>query len=212
MNLFKTWLDRIVLVCIVIIVFTIGYFAGKDLNWTVFDLDYSITLVDVVSLIATFLSLVVTIWVAHYVGNVIERNNERSKNEKLMMSTRIEALENLIKEASGTVTNEGSESDAVNKSFKKIGTTILGIKGNLNIIGMNLNTEVTAIFQDFGRLKHLATYYTNPRANINSAQPVRFENGSYVYSAERLVDIEFAFSALSHKIFDLLLKVNRYPS
>ena len=183
-----------------IICLAIGYFCGKELDYTCFTLNDEISVVDI-------LTLLVTIFLAIYVGHVIEKVNESSRTEKTLIISSIERLDNISRDVANNFISGKIEYQIAASGLKKIGTGIQRIKKRAEMLGWKTQDEFDEILKKHRQLRNLTT--DTPSTDNNDSNEIKVKQGMIEFSSNRTREIHNEFESFYLLLFELLIKINR---
>lgn len=177
----------ITLTSIAIIAFLIGL-VRRD--WPIFKLKYEI---DIVSLIIGILTLSLTLWIAYWVSNVIEKTRDLNRNERELTLSKISDLIKNIDALISSLTPGMIPNTIVNSSIKysfMLNNSILDLVTKSRTIETETSYHVD-LHSNLRELKILMTAYPAvPAIAIGQVEPVQIINDVYNYTPNRVIEIE----------------------
>lgn len=193
------------LILIGTIIFSIGFISGKLTNWGYFTISKEIS-------IAEAISIFLTIGVAIYITNVLERDLQDNRNEKDLLLRRTDEISNKINECLNTIS-----SDTI--SFFKITHGIQRINLSIRyVFEAIIKLEIESVESDLrdsyvGDIKRLRDLCTNtPIAQEENSEPkpdIEIKDNKVFLSESRRSQVEQELEKLKNKVFMLQVEINR---
>lgn len=197
MGIWKKIISWTVCITLSILGFIVGIIKR---DWHLFTIKYEI---DVVTFTLGILTLALTIFIAHYVSNVLEKSRDLNKNERELTLSKIrdliqsvDALLSLV--AAGTISNV-----VVNSSIKHeimLNNSILDLVTKCSTIDTETSYQIQ-IHNNLRDLKNLMTSYpASPAIAAGEIEPVQYINNAYTYTSNRVTEIEQKLNAVKEVI------------
>jgi len=178
---------RALIIFLVIISFLIG---RVEKDWPLFTIKYEI---DVVNLFIGLGTIGVTLGIAYWVSSVIEKSRDLSRNERDLALSKIN---DLIKHTDSFISLFSANTIAnltINSSLKNafmLNDSVLDLVTKSTSIETD-NSFHVSIFDHLKDLRVLLTQYpANPELPAGTPEPVIFHNDNYIYTTNRLAEIE----------------------
>lgn len=186
----------------------IGYLFAKGVGVTFFVLTYEVSLIDLLSLGAT-------VFVAIYLTNILDKHKEQSKNEKQIVFTHLERIDEMARDVANKTASGAFERKEAEGSFKKIGTALTAIKRTLGLVKLPYESEIDKLLTLHLEIRDLSTFLPRtPPQGLQLVGPgfpdIRFDAGSFKYSDQRMVEIDQKLTEFSHDLTKLQIYINKH--
>ncbi len=193
----KTTIAIVLTALITVVLFVLGYFFSF---FDEFSFKYEIQVVDVV---IGLLTLAITVWLAHWVTNVIETAKDVSKNERDIILSRIADLSHSIDNLIESIYSDETSIIKISASLKQcnlLNDNILFIISNSKSITSDTKFQ-NQIFLHVKDVKTLMTQYPSsvPLAP-GDREPVQVTNNRYIYTEDRKIEIEQILNSIKEQL------------
>ncbi len=184
-------------VAILIIAFTLG----RITDWSYFELSKEVSLVDIIT-------LAVTIWLAYYVAQVLEKDVQNIQGGKQLVIERLTLSEDFLKKIASLLDQTQHPYivvvNSVHKYQTKMDSALSSLKSH-NKYYSGLDNQISEIERQGGKVKRLLT---NTPVDREQQSDIRMIDGVIWYSQNRLREIENTVGLLENAIFDLKHTIN----
>ena len=181
-----------------------GIIIGKLIDWPMFKVDKNVNLVDLFSIVITFL-------IAYFIARVIEKQKEDYREEKNLLINKLDEVFNIIDETSEKVDTRQIKYQEAASKVKRININLTCIFTAINKSSIIIDEEdQKEISRKVINLRNLLT--NTPRIDEGSIKksnlPLEVKSGIIHISETRVIEIETEFNKLKNLIFGLQMKVN----
>lgn len=194
---------KIINTIIVILVFSLGVTIGKLLNWGYFELSKELSIVDALTLIATF-------GVAIFITKTLEKEVQDSRIEKELFIAKISEIEIILDRIEDLVETKDCPYKKVNNrihSCRKIKNGIFAcIEANFSKrISSKLKSFEPRISETLNSLKRLLT--ETPISETTTPE-ITLTDGLANYSLDRILEIDVEINNVKEDLFRLKVNLN----
>lgn len=193
---------------IYIVILVLGILLGKLVSvWPLLDLKYE---VDIIGALSTLSSIIITLLVAYWVANFLEKSKETNRAEKDLFIRRIEDLSLLIEELSEKVSSQSLEFIEAASTLKRISIKYHSVFSCLTETEITIDGAYeTEAKETIALIKDLLT--NTPVLNEDNVNeiPIEIRDGIIRITNERKIQIEASFDKLKTNIFVTELAINK---
>lgn len=205
MMLMKNLKNKILIISIGITLIILGYAIAKYINTPYFVLSKEID-------ISNLINIAITIWLAIFITDILEKKNNDNRIEKDMMISRIEDLYHItssIQVESNTGQIHLSEASS---ALKRINTSLSSVYKLIEKCHFVISEEIkNKLKQCLSDLRDLLTSTPAiPQDKLNSKDiPIEIKESIVYYNKERISQIEVKIETLKNLLIELQIEINK---
>lgn len=203
--LMKNLKNKILIISIGITLIILGYAIAKYINTPYFVLSKEID-------ISNLINIAITIWLAIFITDILEKKNNDNRIEKDMMISRIEDLYHItssIQVESNTGQIHLSEASS---ALKRINTSLSSVYKLIEkchfVISEEIKNKLKKCLSDLRDLLTSTPAISQDKLNSKDI-PIEIKESIVYYNKERISQIEVKIETLKNLLIELQIEINK---